>query len=241
VVPEPEPVSLAGDVLEPVIEITPEPAPAKLFRRKPVVIEAEQFRLGETLPFQAKGACHFDGEKWYVVTIHGQETTIVDGDWIIPEPDGLHFYPCKPDVFKNTYYSLAEIAADGETADPLNDFLCALGEMPPGVTPSEAAIALIQKLQGQIVELKCTAPERAIPSLAKEAYELMVSRSANPDTSFKAWDEMEPFLRETYEGRAASLAVDGLFERCVKEVQGPHGVMFKDMSTGEIVVVPFSS
>lgn len=138
-VPEPEPVSSAGDVLEPVIEITPDP-----------------------------------------------EETIEDSK---------------------------------EIADPLNDFLCALGEMPPGVTPSEAAIALIQKLQGQIVELKCTAPERAIPSLAKEAYELMVSRSANPDTSFKAWDEMEPFLRETYEGRAASLAADGLFEQCVKEIQ----------------------
>jgi hypothetical protein len=101
----------------------------------------------------------------------------------------------------------------------LNDFLCALGEMPPGVTPSEAAMALIQKLQGRIVELQSSPAERAIPSLAKEAYELMVNRIANPDASFKSWDEMESFSRETYEGRAASLAVDGLFEQCVKEIQ----------------------
>jgi hypothetical protein len=25
------------------------------------------------------------------------------GDWIIPEPDGIHFYPCKPDIFEATY------------------------------------------------------------------------------------------------------------------------------------------
>lgn len=101
----------------------------------------------------------------------------------------------------------------------LNDFLCALGEMPPGVTPSDAAIALIQKLQGQIVELQSSPAERAIPSLAKEAYELMVSRSTNPDASFKAWDEVDSFLRQVFEGRAASLAADGLFEQCVREIQ----------------------
>lgn len=112
-----------------------------------------------------------------------------------------------------------ESSAEPGIADPLNDYLCALGEMPPGVTPSEAAIALIQKLQGQIVELQSSPAERAIPSLAKEAYELMVSRSTNPDASFKAWDEMDSFLRQVFEGRAASLAVDGLFEQCVREIQ----------------------
>jgi hypothetical protein len=25
------------------------------------------------------------------------------GDWIIPEPDGEHFYPVKPDIFEKTY------------------------------------------------------------------------------------------------------------------------------------------
>lgn len=40
---------------------------------------------------------------WHVVTIHGQKTKIIDGDWILPEPDGVHFYSCKPEVFAKTY------------------------------------------------------------------------------------------------------------------------------------------
>ena len=56
-------------------------------------------------------------------------------------------------------------------------------------------------------------------SLARLAYELMVSKSINPDVSFKDWDEMEPFLRHVFEERAVSLAADGLFEQCVKEIQ----------------------
>lgn len=42
---------------------------------------------------------------WFgsVVTIHGQKTEVTIGDWIITEPDGEHFYPCKPDVFELTY------------------------------------------------------------------------------------------------------------------------------------------
>ena len=56
-------------------------------------------------------------------------------------------------------------------------------------------------------------------SLARMAYELMVSKFTNSDVSFQAWDEMEPFLRKVFEDRAASLAADGLFEQCVKEIQ----------------------
>jgi len=40
----------------------------------------------------------------WVETIHkGQTVTVQEGDYIIPEPDGIHFYPCKPDIFENTY------------------------------------------------------------------------------------------------------------------------------------------
>ena len=75
-----------------------------LYRKKPVVIEAEQFDANyKPLPFRDRGAVCFDGEIWYVTTIHGQKTKVVNGDWIIPEPDGIHFYPCKPDIFKETY------------------------------------------------------------------------------------------------------------------------------------------
>ena len=76
------------------------------FRKRPIVIEAEQFFEDKfPLPFwdRGGGACCFDGDHWYVVTAHGQEAEIVDGDWIIPEPDNRGFYPCKPDIFEATY------------------------------------------------------------------------------------------------------------------------------------------
>jgi len=38
-----------------------------------------------------------------VTTIRGQETLVAIGDWVIKEPDGIHHYPCKPDIFEQTY------------------------------------------------------------------------------------------------------------------------------------------
>jgi hypothetical protein len=74
------------------------------FRKKPVVVEAEQFLpTTQPLPFAESGACALDDSGWYVVTIHGQNAYIVPGDWIIRELDGEHFYPCKPDVFAESY------------------------------------------------------------------------------------------------------------------------------------------
>lgn len=70
------------------------------FRKKPVVIEAEQFK-GELI----KGVCdcYSDGEL-HVHTAHGgQAVYLKHGDWIIPEPDGERFYPVKPDIFQASY------------------------------------------------------------------------------------------------------------------------------------------
>ncbi len=40
----------------------------------------------------------------YVTTTHeGQTVRLLDGDFVLPEPDGEHYYPCKPDIFKVTY------------------------------------------------------------------------------------------------------------------------------------------
>lgn len=49
-----------------------------------------------------------DGDRirYYVTTIHGQKTEIVDKDYVIEEPDGVHYYPCKPDVFEKKYVPL---------------------------------------------------------------------------------------------------------------------------------------
>lgn len=79
-----------------------------LYRRIPTTIEAHQF----TDPLNPPPGVQYqtidygtDEERgyFYVVTIHHQKTPIRLGDWILPEGDGIHFYPCKPDIFESTY------------------------------------------------------------------------------------------------------------------------------------------
>lgn len=77
------------------------------FRKKPVVIEAEQwFPDGPKI----KGVCWErrsgdDGEFLYpyVTTIHDQRAYLAPGDWVIPEAQEGRYYPCKPDIFAETY------------------------------------------------------------------------------------------------------------------------------------------
>ena len=70
------------------------------FRRKPTIIEAVQFDGFNDPP----GVFRREQDNApYVVTIHDQRSYIVAGDWIIPEPDGVHHYPCKDAVFKASY------------------------------------------------------------------------------------------------------------------------------------------
>lgn len=90
------------------------------YRKKPVVIEAEQFtdehiraHLFDKAPLPRgvslaratwnERTGHIGVTQFTVTTIHGEKATIVSGDWIMPEPDGEHFYPCKPDIFAATY------------------------------------------------------------------------------------------------------------------------------------------
>jgi hypothetical protein len=57
-----------------------------------VKLYTEVFQLGQPVPYA------------WIETIHkGQTVQVQEGDWIIPEPDGVHYYPCKPDVFEQTY------------------------------------------------------------------------------------------------------------------------------------------
>jgi hypothetical protein len=77
------------------------------FRKKPAVIEAEQYTKYGIL---VKGMCNSrscftkGNIKPHVHTIHDDQIVNLEiGDWIIPEPDGKHFYPIKPDILKDTY------------------------------------------------------------------------------------------------------------------------------------------
>lgn len=78
------------------------------FRKKPVVIEAVQFRVNDTDTHrhvsygypQENVASMLDGKHW-VQTLEGP-LVVSDGDWIITGVKGEH-YPCKPDIFEMTY------------------------------------------------------------------------------------------------------------------------------------------
>lgn len=77
------------------------------FRKKPVVIEAEQYLVYGKL---VKGMCNSrtcfssGNNEPHVHTIHnGQIVNLEIGDWIIPEPNGINFYPVKSDIFESTY------------------------------------------------------------------------------------------------------------------------------------------
>lgn len=79
------------------------------FRKRPVVVEAEQFHQSGNpedwspgIKWEAVAGCY------YVVTAHGQHAYLADGDWIIAEPDGRGYYPCKPDIFAATYEPAGE-------------------------------------------------------------------------------------------------------------------------------------
>jgi len=76
------------------------------YRKKPIVVEAEQWFLGSrTLsPFLKrllKRGSISGGP--YVITIHARRAYLDDGDWVIAEDREGYAYPCKPDKFAKTY------------------------------------------------------------------------------------------------------------------------------------------
>lgn len=82
------------------------------FRKRPVVVEAEQFhypaKTRKTVPGVNPPMRGDPKQRYYVVTAHGQQAFLESGDWVIAEPDGRGYYPCKPDIFAATYEPVAE-------------------------------------------------------------------------------------------------------------------------------------
>lgn len=86
------------------------------FRKKPVVIEAEQFTPGFNLPqgveeYIAEQTETLEGRKntyygWRIKTLEGF-MAVKPGDWIITGVQGEK-YPCKPDIFEQTYEKVEE-------------------------------------------------------------------------------------------------------------------------------------
>ena len=72
------------------------------FQKKPVVIEAIQWtgnNFNEICEFCDN--CEQVGAKLTIPTLEGDHTAS-KGDWIIKGVKG-EFYPCKPDIFEQTY------------------------------------------------------------------------------------------------------------------------------------------
>ena len=69
------------------------------YRKKPVIIEAEQF-IQNTLQGWPVGV-YKDGDHWAIDTLEGP-LKVSDGDFIITGVKGEK-YPCKPDIFEMTY------------------------------------------------------------------------------------------------------------------------------------------
>jgi len=99
---------------------------AQKYRKKPVVVEAIQYTnlnkrevdvfVGETLnrEFESETA-YLAGKGFpvYSLLINTKEGVMkaYPGDWIIKEPfptDDRKFYPCKPDIFEETYEGFIE-------------------------------------------------------------------------------------------------------------------------------------
>ena len=84
------------------------------FRKKP---DARIFEPTQFKGLANKGVCACTASpNLHVHTIHaGQVCDLEDGDWVMPEPDGIHFYPIKPDIFDATYEPVETSKAEGET------------------------------------------------------------------------------------------------------------------------------
>lgn len=79
------------------------------FRKKPVIIEAEQFTIIENMSDPSFKLSSVEGvypdrrskTGWSINTLEGKHE-VTEGDWIITGVKGEK-YPCKPDIFKMTY------------------------------------------------------------------------------------------------------------------------------------------
>lgn len=89
------------------------------YRKKPVVIEAILYKGVESIPEAEKfvgdsfkiGTSSYDGKKYTMAVVHIEtlegDMYVSKGDYIIKGVKG-EFYPCKPDVFEETYKLVEE-------------------------------------------------------------------------------------------------------------------------------------
>lgn len=86
------------------------------FRSKPRQITANQWHVDQEqlVPGECRGGEDCESgpydvfRRTHVHTLHGQPMFLADGDWIVPEPDSVHFYLIKDDVMKTNYEEITD-------------------------------------------------------------------------------------------------------------------------------------
>jgi len=77
------------------------------YRSKPKEIDAVQYtEFGKLVTGMCNSvSCYNQGNNQpHVHTMHDNQIVLLEvGDYIIAEPDGEHYYPCKPEVFHRSY------------------------------------------------------------------------------------------------------------------------------------------
>jgi hypothetical protein len=74
---------------------------AMQYRKKPIVVEAEQF-FENSLDGWPLGVYKHDEWDGYAIDTLEGTYRVTEGDWIITGVNGER-YPCKPDIFEKTY------------------------------------------------------------------------------------------------------------------------------------------
>lgn len=86
-------------------------------------IQAEQFFLGQPLPFRDVGpVVSYEDGVFSVETIDGNRIPLNDGDWVILEPGSTTCaYPCRPTIFEARYEPCKDAPADKPVALRVQD------------------------------------------------------------------------------------------------------------------------
>ena len=84
------------------------------YRKRPVIVEATQwFKLGDhpavdrSIGLRKCDSCHSFSVHGSIPTLEGRHI-VCPGDYIITGVQGEH-YPCKPDIFRETYEEMEDV------------------------------------------------------------------------------------------------------------------------------------
>lgn len=138
------------------------------FRRKVTEIEAGQF---DGVPAHDPPGVFRrpEDDAPYVVTIHGQRAFLSPGDWIAPEPDGVHYYPIKDSVFRATYEPVGE----------------------PGTVSSTGSVDIISQARAGLMIVRTHARSGETPGRDESVVAIVIDRS-DADVITDSLDRLDP-------------------------------------------------